>query len=199
MRTSRRVRSGDGCSNDRRARRSAGLIAAGIVSIVGLFLSGGVKGQATSSPAPTAPQTKAHNFAAEIVEDEAKALKAPTGFAGVKWLLNVDEVKAIRPKAIVTDADHLHEQMEWLGRTASVSYGFNDGLFVIAILTLSDSSAATFEKAQKYLQSEYGNMPAAAKTDKFLLSSTYKQGRFCIMHTLGSDKYEQVTLFRVKM
>jgi hypothetical protein len=89
--------------------------------------------------------------------------------------------------------------MEWLGRTASVSYGFNDGLFVIAILTMSDATAATFEKTQKYLQGEYGKMPAAAKTDKFLLSSTYRQGRFCIMHTLGSDKYEQVTIFRVKM
>src|SRR5436190_21465391 len=185
MKTSRCVRSGNECVNDRGARRSAGLIAAGVVSIVGLLLGGEVKGQATSSLGPSAPQTKAHNVAAEIVEDEAKALKAPTGFAGVKWLLNVDEVKAIRPKAIVTDADHLHEEMEWLGRTASVSYGFNDGLFVIAIVTLSDATAAMFEKTQKFLQSEYGKMPAAAKTDKFLLSSTYKQGRFCIMHTLG--------------
>ena len=198
MRTPR-VRSGDECPNDRRARRSAGLIAAGVVSIVGLLLSGGVKGQATSSPTPSVHQPAQHNFAAEIVEDEAKALKAPTGFAGVKWLLNIDEVKALRPKVVATNADHLWEEMEWLGRTASVSYGFNDGLFVIAILTMSDATAATFEKTQKYLQSEYGNMPAAAKTDKFLLSSTYKQGRFCIMHTLGSDKYEQVTIFRVKM
>jgi hypothetical protein len=166
---------------------------------VGLLLSGGVKRQATSSSTPSVHQPAQHNAAVEIVEDEAKALKAPTGFAGVRWLLNVDEVKAIRPKAIVTDADHLHEEMEWLGRTALVSYGFNDGLFVSAILTLSDATPATFEKTQKYLQSEYGNMPAAAKTGKFLLSSTYKQGRFCIMHTLGSDKYEQVTLFRVKM
>jgi hypothetical protein len=144
-------------------------------------------------------QPKAHNAAAEIVEDEAKALKAPTGFPGVKWLLNVDEVKAIRPKAMARDAEHLNEEMEWLGRAASVSYGFNDGLLVIVIVTLSDSSPATFEKTQKYLQGEYGNMPAAAKTDKFVLSSTYKQGRFCIMHTLSSNKYEQVTLFRVKM
>ena len=199
MKTSRCVRSSDERPNDRGARRTAALIAAGVVSIVGLLLGGEVKGQATSSAGPSAPQAKAHNVAAEIVEDEAKALKAPTGFAGVKWLLNVDEVKAIRPKAIVTDADHLHEEMEWLGRTASVSYGFNDGLFVIAIVTLSDATAAMFEKTQKFLQGEYGKMPAAAKTDKFLLSSTYKQGRFCIMHTLGPDKYEQVTLFRVKM
>lgn len=199
MRTARRVRSGDECANGRGALRSAGLIAAGIVSIVGLLLSGGVKGQATASPAPSVHQPAAHNFAAEIVEDEAKALKAPTGFAGVKWLLNVDEVKALRPKAIATNADHLGEEMEWLGRTARVSYGFNDGLFVIAIVTLSDATAATFEKTQKYLEGEYGKMPAAAKTDKFLLSSTYRQGRFCIMHTLSSDKYEQVTLFRVKM
>jgi hypothetical protein len=162
-------------------------------------VSGGLKGQATSSPTPSVHQPLAHNFAAEIVEDEAKALKAPTGFAGVKWLLNVDEVKAIRPKAIVTDVDHLHEEMEWLGRAASVSYGFNDGLFVIAIVTMSDATAATFEKTQNYLHGEYGKMPAAAKTDKFLLSSTYKQGRFCIMHTLGPGKSEQVTLFRVKM
>jgi hypothetical protein len=166
---------------------------------VGLLLSGGVKGQETSSPAPSVHQPAQHNAAAEIVEEEAKALKAPTGFAGVKWLLNVDEVKALRPKAIAEDADHLWEEMEWLGRTASVSYGFNDGLFVIAIVGLSDATPAMFEKTQKYLQSEYGKMPAAAKTDKFLLSSIYKQGRFCIIHTLDSNKYESVTLFRVKM
>ena len=164
-----------------------------------LLLTGGVKGQATSSPTPSVHQPAQHNAAVEIVEDEAKALKAPTGFAGVKWLLNVDEVKAIRPKAIATNADHLWEEMEWLGRTASVSYGFNDGLFVIAIVGLSDATPVTFEKTQKYLEGEYGKMPAAAKTDKFLLSSTYKQGRFCIIHTLGPNKSEQVTLFRVKM
>lgn len=170
-----------------------------IISIVALGIGGRIQAQSASSPTPSPPQTKAHNAAAEIVEDEARALKAPTGFAGVKWLLNVDEVKAIRPKVIATDVDHLWEEMEWLGRTASVSYGFNDGLFVIALVDWGDGTPATFEKTQKYLQSEYGNMPAAAKTDKFLLSSTYRQGRFCIMHTLGPDKSEQVTLFRVKM
>jgi len=171
------------------------------VTIILIVVLGGgrIPAQSASSPAPSSPQTKAHNIAAEIVEDEAKALKAPTGFSGVKWLLNVDEVKAIRPKAIATDADHLWEEMEWLGRMASVSYGFNDGLFVIAIVGWLDSTPATFDKTQKYLKGEYGNMPSPAKTDKFLLSSTYKQGRFCIMHTLSPSKSEQVTLFRVKM
>jgi hypothetical protein len=162
-------------------------------------VSGEVKGQAASSPTPSVHQSVAHNAAVEIVEEEAKALKAPTGFAGAKWLLTVDEVKALRPKAIAEGADHLWEEMEWLGRTASVSYGFNDGQFVIAIVGLSDATPATFDKTQKYLESEYGKMPAAAKTDKFLLSSTYKQGRFCIVHTLGPNKSEQVTIFRVKM
>lgn len=176
-------------------------MAAGVVSIAGLLLSGGVKGQATStsSPASSVHQSAAHNAVVEMVEEEAKALKAPTGFAGVKWLLTVDEVKAIRPKAIVTDADHLHEEMEWLGRTASVTYGFNDGQFVIAMVWLPNATPATFAKTQAYLEGEYGKMPAAAKTDEFLLSSTYRQGRFCIFHTLGPNKSEQVTLFRVKM
>lgn len=176
-----------------------GPIATRIVSIVGLFLAGGVNGQTTSSPAPSVHQPTEHNFAAEIVEEEAKALKAPTGFVGVKWLLNMDEVKALRPKARVWDEDHLFEAMEWLGRSAAVSYGFDGGLFVIAIVTMTDSTPEGFEKTQQYLQTEYGHMPAAAKTDKFLLSSTYKQGRFSIMHTLRPDKTEQVTLFRVRM
>jgi hypothetical protein len=169
-----------------------------IVSIVAFGIGGRIQAQSASSPAPSAPQSKAHNFAAEIVEEEAKALKAPTGFAGVKWLLNVDEVKALRPKAR-PEGDNLFEAMEWQGREAAVSYGFNDGLFVIAIVTMSNASPGDYEKTQKYLQTEYGNMPAPAKTDKFLLSSIYKQGRFSIMHTLWPNKTEQVTLFRVKM
>src|SRR5438874_2519577 len=47
-----------------------------------------------------------------------------------------------------------------------------------------------FEKTQKYLQSEYGDMPAPTKTGEFVLSSTYKQGRFCIMHVLWPNKNE---------
>ena len=171
-----------------------------MISTVALLASGRMQAQSESSPAPSASQTKAHNFAAEIVEDEAKALKAPTGFSGVKWLLNVDEVKAIRPKARSGGkGDDLFEAMEWQGRQAAVSYGFSGGLFVIAIVTISNSTAEDFEKTQRYLQTEYGNMPAAEKTDKFLLSSTYKQGRFSIMHTLRPNKAEQVTFFRVKM
>src|SRR5438477_13144247 len=124
--------------------------------------------------------------------------KAPTGFAGVKWLLNADEVKAIRPKARTEDGGDLFEAMEWLGRPAAVSYGFQNGLFIIAIVTLSGATADDFEKTQKYLQSEYGNMPAPTKTGEFVRSSTYKQGRFCIMHVLRPNKNEQVTLFRMK-
>lgn len=171
-----------------------------MVSIVALAVGGRMQAQSASSPAPSAPEARAHNFAAEFVEEEAKALKAPTGFAGVKWLLNVDEVKAIRPKARLRGkGDDLFEAMEWQGRQAAVSYGFSDGLFVIAIVTITDSTAEEYEKTQKYLQPEYGNMPAPAKKPDFVLSSTYKQGRFSIMHTLRPNKTEQVTFFRVKL
>jgi hypothetical protein len=166
------------------------------IAIVGLVVCGKMQGQARS---PSAPPPKEHNMAAEIVEDEARALKAPTGFAGVKWLLNVDELKTIRPKVVDELDNYVREEMDWLGRKASVSYGFDNGLFVIAIITMLDATPADFEKTQKYLQNEYGHMPAATKTNKFVLSSTYKQGRFSIVHTLGPTKSEQVTLFRVKM
>src|SRR5438477_12698890 len=72
--------------------------------------------------------------------------KAPTGFAGVKWLLNADEVKAIRPKARMQDGGDLFEAMEWLGRPAAVSYGFQNGLFIIAIVTLSNATEETLKK-----------------------------------------------------
>jgi hypothetical protein len=80
----------------------------------------------------------------------------------------------------------------------AVSYGFDGGLFVIAIITMSDATPEDYEKTQKYLQTEYGNMPAPAKTADFVLSLTYKQGRFSIMHTLRPNKNEQVTIFRTK-
>jgi hypothetical protein len=161
-----------------------------------LGIGGRIQAQSASSPAPS--QTKAHNAAAEIVEAEARALKAPTGFAGVKWLLNMDEVKALRPKARPWDEDALFEPMEWLGRSAAVTYRFDGGLFVIAIVTMRNATPEDYEKTQKYLESEYGNMPAPAKTADFVLSSTYKQGRFSIMHTLRPNKNEQVTIFRTK-
>lgn len=167
-----------------------------IILLGALVVGGGIQAQSESSPAP--PETKAHNPAAEFVEEEARALKAPTGFAGVKWLLNEDEVKALRPKARSWGKDKLFEPMEWLGRSAAVSYGFDGGLFVIAIVTMTDATPADYEKTQKYLQTEYGNMPEPAKTAEFVLSSTYKQGRFSIMHTLRPNKTEQVTVFRTK-
>jgi hypothetical protein len=169
-----------------------------IIWIVALGIGGRIQAQSASSPRPSPPQMKAHNPAAEIVEDEARALKAPTGFVGVKWLLNVDEVKALRPKARSSGKDDLFEAMEWLGRPAAVSYGFDGGLFVIAIVTMSNATPEDYEKTQKSLQTEYGNMPAPAKTAEFVLSSTYKQGRFSIMHILRPNKAEQVTIFRTK-
>ena len=167
-------------------------------SIVALGIGDRIQAQSASSPTPSPAPTKAHNFAAEFVEEQAKALKAPTGFGGVIWLLNVDEVKALRPKARLRGKDDLFEAMDWLGRPAAVSYGFDGGLFVIAIVTMSNATLEDYEKTQKYLQTEYGNMPAPAKTAEFVLSSTYKQGRFSIMHTLRPNKAEQVTIFRTK-
>jgi hypothetical protein len=199
MKISRGVRSRDKGEIGRRG----GLLV--LTAIVGSFLGHAAKGQTTSSPTASVHQRKAHNFGAEIVEDEAKALKAPTGFGAVKWLLNVDEVKALRPKAAQTDNDHLWEEMEWLGRKASVSYGFQDGLFIIAIVTLMPATPEDYAKTQKYLDTEYGDMPKPAKTEKFVLSSIYKKGRFCIMHDLWPSNSarptnsEQVTIFRTKL
>jgi hypothetical protein len=115
-------------------------------------VTGGLVGQTASSPAQAVQKPTGYNFAAEIVEEEAKTLKAPGGFAGTKWLMNADKVRAIRPKARSENDGGLFEAMEWLGRSASVSYSFEKGLFVIAIATLSDATAADFEKTQKYLQ-----------------------------------------------
>ena len=147
--------------------------------------------------AKEAAERKASQHAvAELVEKEALRLKAPTGFGGVKWLMNAEEVKSIRPKVRPFGDGKLFEAMEWLGRPAAVSYGFDNGLFVIAIVTFTGATEADFAKTQNYLQSEYGNMPAPRKTNEYLLTSTYKQGRFSIMHILRPDKSEQVTFFR---
>lgn len=57
--------------------------------------------QTASSPAQAVQKPTGHNFAAEIVEEGAKALKVPTGFEGVKWLLNADQNKSDPPKGPV--------------------------------------------------------------------------------------------------
>jgi len=155
------------------------------------------KPDAAEVEAKEAEQKKASQHAvAELVEKEALRLKAPTGFAGVKWLMNAEEVKSIRPKVRDYPDGKWFEAMDWLGRPAAVMYGFDGGLFVIAVVTFTGATEADFAKTQNYLQSEYGNMPAPRKTDEYLLTSTYQQGRFSIMHILRPDKSEQVTFFR---
>jgi len=138
------------------------------------------------------------NAARDLVEKEALRLKAPTGFAGVKWLMSPEEVKSVRPKVRAHGDGELFEAMEWLGRPAAVTYVFNDGLFIEAVVIFSGATEADFNKTQAYLQNAHGKMPEPSKTEKHLLSSTYKEGRFSILHLLWPNKMEGVTFFRTK-
>ncbi len=157
------------------------------------------KPASSEAEARAAVERKAsQNAVRDLVEKEALALKAPTGFAGAKWLMSPEEVKSVRPKVRSYPDGQMFEAMEWLGRPAAVTYNFDNGLFIEAVVIFSGSTAADFDKTQNYLQSAHGKMPAPIKTEKHLLSSTYKQGRFSIMHVLWPEKMEGVTFFRTK-
>jgi hypothetical protein len=143
-------------------------------------------------------RTAGQNAARNLVEKEALRLKAPTGFAGAKWLMSPEEVKGVRPKVRAHGDGQLFEAMEWLGRPAAVTYVFDDGLFVEAVVIFSGATEADFNKTQAYLQNAHGKMPEPIKTEKHLLSSTYKEGRFSILHLLWPNKMDGVTFFRTK-
>jgi hypothetical protein len=54
-------------------------LAGTIILVLAFGIGCKIQAQSASSPEPSASQPAAHNYAAEIVEEEAKALKAPTG------------------------------------------------------------------------------------------------------------------------
>jgi hypothetical protein len=126
------------------------------------------------------------------VEKDAASANGPVGFAGAKWLMHADEVKRIRPNA-TTDADgDLVESMEWLGRPVRVWYNFSNDFLVTVSISFGPATEAEFATTQGFLQGLYGRMPAAEKTERYLLSSHYTTGltsghvvRFSISHVLG--------------
>ena len=136
------------------------------------------------------------NAAADLVGTAARRLKAPGGFAGTRWLMSPDEVKAARPKARPS-GDDLFEAMEWLDRPVAVTYDFENN-FLVAVHVIFSKAAAEgeFEKTQDYLQTAHGKMSVPKKTGDYLLLSTYEQEQFAIHHILRPDRSESVTFFR---
>ena len=127
------------------------------------------------------------------VEKDAAAANAPVGFAGAKWLMHPDEVRHVRPNTTVDADGDLVESMEWLGRPARVWYNFSNDFLVMVSISFGRASEAEFAMTQGFLQGLYGRMPAADKTEKYLLSSHYTTGltsghivRFSISHVLGT-------------
>jgi hypothetical protein len=128
-----------------------------------------------------------------VIEKLATDSKAPLGFEGAKWMMSPAEVRAVRPKAIVTDDGGLEEKTEWLGRTATVNYGFGALGLLQVIVTFSDhASPETYEKTRSALESKYGTLPAAAQGEGFILVSNYKKSLFSTMHGLRTSNIEQV-------
>ena len=131
-----------------------------------------------------------------LLEKKALALKAPTGFWEAKWLMNVEEVKRVRPYAKPDDGEHLVERTQWLERPVTIDYHFTKDRLRNVIVTFGDSgTAAHFEKIQNHLQSVHGSMPDPAETKDELLKSVYEEGGFQTEHRLTTSRTEQVTFF----
>lgn len=131
-----------------------------------------------------------------LLEKKALALKAPTGFWDAKWLMNVEEVKRVRPHAKPDAGEHLVERTQWLERPVEIAYRFIKDRLRYVIVTFGDSgTAAHFEMIQNHLQSVHGSMPEPAETKDELLKSVYEEGDFQTEHRLTTSRTEQVTFF----
>jgi len=129
----------------------------------------------------------------KVIEKLAKDSKAAPGFEGAEWLMSRAEVRAVRPNAALTEDGGLQERMEWLGRSASVKYGFGYLGLLHVIVTFSDyASLETYEKTRSALESSYGPMPAAGPGAGFSYVSNYKKSLFSIQHGLRASNTEQV-------
>lgn len=160
----------------------------------------------TSSPlealAREAGRAAARRDAIRDTEQEAKALKAPTGLFGVKWLMSQTDVQRIRPNVKTVDGEPevLVEAAQLYGRPASILYNFKGDVLLLIIVTFRDkASATTFAATHKELETEYGAMPLPSESENYLQDSFKIIERFAVRHTLGNPAgvtIEQIQLYR---
>jgi hypothetical protein len=94
--------------------------------------------------------------AKESVDTDAKALGAPSGMFGAKWLMTSKEVRSAIPAAVESAPDQLVETRQVYGRAAQVQYHFKDDrLLLVLVQFVAPSSESQFDQIELQLAASY--------------------------------------------